>query len=68
MQEIYNKIDTNDEGEIDIKTVVEHIKAVEAGSGKNTWVGCEDLGNFQRFSSCEGQSETGGITSGRERS
>ena len=32
------KIDTNDDGEIDIKTVVEHIKAIEAGSGKNTWV------------------------------
>ena len=30
--------DTNDDGEIDIKSVVEHIKAVEAGSGKNTWV------------------------------
>ena len=38
MQEIYRKIDTNDDGEIDIKTVVEHIKAIEAGSGKNTWV------------------------------
>ena len=37
-QEIYSKIETNDDGEIDIKTVVEHIKAIEAGSGKNTWV------------------------------
>ena len=37
-QEIYSNIDTNDDGEIDIKTVVEHIKAIEAGSGKNTWV------------------------------
>ena len=38
LQEIYHRIETNDDGEIDIKTVVEHIKAIEAGSGKNSWV------------------------------
>ena len=35
---MYKKIETNDEGEIDMKTIVELIKAVEAGSGNNTWV------------------------------
>ena len=37
-QEMYSKIDTNDEGDITMKTVTEHIKAVEAGSGNNIWV------------------------------
>eukprot|EP00090_Calanus_glacialis_P030812 TRINITY_DN50104_c0_g1_i1.p1 TRINITY_DN50104_c0_g1~~TRINITY_DN50104_c0_g1_i1.p1 ORF type:complete len:196 (-),score=57.81 TRINITY_DN50104_c0_g1_i1:42-629(-) len=36
--EMYSKIDTNDEGDITMKTVTEHIKAVEAGSGNNIWV------------------------------
>ena len=29
--EMYNRIETNDEGEITMRTVVEHIKGVEAG-------------------------------------
>ena len=37
-QALYNKIDTNDEGDISMRNVVEHIRAVEAGSGQNTWV------------------------------
>ena len=36
--EMYNRIETNDEGEITMRTVVEHIKGVEAGSGNNVWV------------------------------
>ena len=36
--EMYNRIETNDEGEITMRTVVEHIKGVEAGSGNNIWV------------------------------
>ena len=36
--EMYNMIETNDEGEITMRTVVEHIKGVEAGSGNNVWV------------------------------
>jgi hypothetical protein len=35
---MYNKIDTNDEGDISMKNVVMHILAVEAGSGNNLWV------------------------------
>ena len=35
---MYSKIDTDDEGDITIRKVVEHIRAVEAGSGNNTWV------------------------------
>ena len=35
---MYNKIDTNDEGDISMRNVVEHMRAVEAGSGQNTWV------------------------------
>ena len=38
LQEMYNQIETNDEGEISMKLVTEHIKAVEAGSGNNLWV------------------------------
>ena len=39
--EMYNRIETNDEGEITMRTVVEHIKGVEAGSGNNIWVEIE---------------------------
>ena len=35
---MYNRIETNDEGDITMRQVVEHIKGVEAGSGNNTWV------------------------------
>ena len=35
---MYQKIETDDEGDITIKKVVEHIRAVEAGGGKNDWV------------------------------
>ena len=31
-------METDDEGDITMRTVVEHIKAVEAGSGNNLWV------------------------------
>ena len=34
----YHRLETNDEGEITMKIVVEHIKALEAGSGNNVWV------------------------------
>ena len=37
-QAMYNKIDTNDEGDISMRNVITHIQAVEAGSGQNTWV------------------------------
>ena len=37
-QAMYAKIDTDDEGDVTIKKVVEHIRAVEAGSGNNDWV------------------------------
>ena len=35
---MYAKIDTDDEGDVTIRKVVEHIRAVEAGSGNNDWV------------------------------
>ena len=35
---MYGTIETNDEGDITMKIVVEHIKAVESGSGSNLWV------------------------------
>ena len=35
---MYNKIETDDEGDISMKKVVEHINAVEAGTGNNAWV------------------------------
>ena len=38
LQAMYAKIDTDDEGDVTIKKVVEHIRAVEAGSGNNDWV------------------------------
>ena len=38
LQEMYEKIESNDEGDITMKEVVAHIKGVEAGSGKNEWV------------------------------
>ena len=38
LQEMYNKIETDDEGDISMKKVVEHINAVEAGRGGNMWV------------------------------
>ena len=44
LQAIYSKIDTDDEGDITIKKVVEHIRAVEAGSGNNHWVNIFCLG------------------------
>ena len=34
---MYNKIGMDDEGDISIKKVVEHMNAVEAGRGSNTW-------------------------------
>ena len=34
-------METNDEGEITMKIVVEHIKGLEAGSGNNVWVGAD---------------------------
>ena len=37
-REIYERMETNEEGEITMRTVVEHIKGVEAGSGNNAWV------------------------------
>ena len=36
-KEMYNKIGTDDEGDISIKIVVEHINAVEAGRGSKAW-------------------------------
>ena len=36
--EMYQRIETNDEGDVTMKKVVEHIKGVEAGSGENVWV------------------------------
>ena len=38
---MYNKIETDDEGDVSMKKVVEHINAVEAGRGNNTWVSRE---------------------------
>ena len=35
---MYAKIDTDDEGDVTLRKVVEHIRAVEAGSGNNDWV------------------------------
>ena len=35
---MYERMETNEEGEITMRTVVEHIKGVEAGSGNNDWV------------------------------
>ena len=35
---MYSKIETDDEGDVTIRKVVEHIRAVEAGSGNNEWV------------------------------
>ena len=35
---LYERMETNEEGEITMRTVVEHIKGVEAGSGNNDWV------------------------------
>ena len=35
---MYAKIDTDDEGDVTIRKVVEHIRAVEAGSGNTDWV------------------------------
>ena len=35
LQAMYAKIDTDDEGDVTIRKVVEHIRAVEAGSGNN---------------------------------
>ena len=37
LQEMYNKIGTDDEGDILIEKVVNHINAVEACRGSNTW-------------------------------
>ena len=37
-REMYERMETNEEGEITMRTVVEHIKGVEAGSGNNDWV------------------------------
>ena len=39
-------METDDEGDITMRTVVEHIKAVEAGSGNNLWV---SWGTFQKL-------------------
>ena len=41
LKEMYNKIETDDEGDVSMKKVVEHINAVEAGRGNNTWVSRE---------------------------
>ena len=35
---MYERMETNEEGDITMRTVVEHIKGVEAGSGNNDWV------------------------------
>ena len=35
---LLSRMETDDEGDITMRTVVEHIKAVEAGSGNNLWV------------------------------
>ena len=40
---MYAKIDTDDEGDVTIRKVVEHIRAVEAGSGNNAWVRAKNL-------------------------
>ena len=37
LQEMYNKILTDDGRDISIEKVVNHINAVEAGRGSNTW-------------------------------
>ena len=37
-REMYERMETNEEGEITMRTVVENIKGVEAGSGNNDWV------------------------------
>ena len=39
-------METNDEGEITMKIVVEHIKGLEAGSGNNVWVGADRVGEM----------------------
>ena len=37
-RDMYERMETNEEGEITMRTVVEHIRGVEAGSGNNDWV------------------------------
>ena len=43
LKEMYNKIGTDDEGDISIKIVVEHINAVEAGRGSKAWASLKYL-------------------------
>ena len=50
LKEMYNKIETDDEGDISMKLIVEHILAVEAGSGSNAWVGMLDSENIMIMS------------------
>jgi Ca2+-binding EF-hand superfamily protein len=38
MQEMYNNIESTDDGDVVMLRVVEYIQAVEAGMGKNLWV------------------------------
>ena len=46
---MYNKIETDDEGDVSMKKVVEHINAVEAGRGNNTWVRSRIFDPFDFF-------------------
>ena len=55
---MYAKIDTDDEGDVTIRKVVEHIRAVEAGSGNNDWVE-ENTVRDIRIMFVAGQPETG---------
>ena len=54
---MYEKIETDDEGDITIKKVVEHIRAVEAGGGNNEWVNNQQgkAHKFPKLSSTSGQ-------------
>ena len=61
---MYAKIDTDDEGDVTIRKVVEHIRAVEAGSGNNDWVEAETRFNLIKLA--EGEPETGRPRDGSE--
>ena len=50
---MYNKIETDDEGDVSMKKVVEHINAVEAGRGNNSWVRWRIFNHFDSFFSIQ---------------
>ena len=62
---MYAKIDTDDEGDVTIKKVVEHIRAVEAGSGNNDWVE-QGLGVIPIMLFVVGEPKTGRSQDGAE--